>query len=74
MLARVNHCKGEDVRVHVHIFFGIFFENFFRYFFLKKCASVPARAGAKTGAWVRAPHTTKMCVMCVRVRTKICAH
>jgi hypothetical protein len=35
---------------------------------------VRARVGAKTSAWVGALHTTKMCVMCVRVRTKIRAH
>ena len=33
-----------------------------------------ARACAKTGVWVRAPHIIKMCAMCVQVRPKIRAH
>ena len=43
-------------------------------FFFEKCAVVGARAGTKSGVRVRAPHTIKMCAMCVRVRPKNRAH
>ena len=43
-------------------------------FFPEKCAGACARAGAKTEVRVRACGGTKMCAMCVRVRTKIRAH
>ena len=47
-------------------------ESFFRKFFFEKCAGTGARA--KAGVRVRAPHTIKMCAMCVRVRPKNRAH
>jgi len=42
--------------------------------FLKKSARARGRAGAKIGVRVRAPHTIKMCAVCVRVRPKNRAH
>ena len=47
---------------------------FFQNFFSGKMCDERARAGAKTGVRVRACGVTKMCAMCVRVRTKIRAH
>ena len=43
-------------------------------YFFEKCAGAGARAGAKNGVRVRAPHSIKMCAMCVRVQLKIRAH
>ena len=50
------------------------FKTKFFNFLFEKCAVAGARAGAKTGVRVRAPHIIKMCAMCVRVRPKIRAH
>ena len=61
-----------QARPHIHSsFFSTFFSIFMQLnFFLEKLVG----AGSKSGVRVRAPHPTKMCVMCVQVWTKIRAH
>ena len=83
MCARCGSAPARP-QVHFFLFVAYFFSIFklkkknwkknifFIFIFSKKCAVGRAGAGPKTGVWMRAPHTMKMCAMCVRVRTKKC--